>query len=103
MVVQSVSGGTKRATSVNMPLLRLQSSEWKFIMSREIEPVRRSFCRHGSCTFTGVALLVPSGCNTHGLAFPRTMMLELLSQQQVTVSRLVVRGGGNRHRLNNLA
>ena len=45
------SGGTKRATSANMPLLRLQSSEEKFTMPREIEPVRRSFCRHGSCTF----------------------------------------------------
>ena len=22
-------------------------------MSREVEPVRRSFCRRGSCTFTG--------------------------------------------------
>ena len=30
------SGGTKRATSANMPLLRLQSSEGKFTMSREI-------------------------------------------------------------------
>ena len=29
--------------------------EDKFTMSREIEPVRRSFCRHGSCTFTEVA------------------------------------------------
>ena len=29
--------------------------------SREIEPVRRSFRRHGSCTFTEVARLVPSG------------------------------------------
>ena len=45
------SGGTKRATRVNMPLLRLQSSEGKFTMSREIEPVRRSFRRHGSGTF----------------------------------------------------
>ena len=51
-------GGTKRATSVNMPLLRLQSSEGKFAMSREIEPVRRSFCRRGSGTFTEVARLV---------------------------------------------
>ena len=55
------SGGTKRATSVNIPLLRLQSSEGKFTMSCEIEPVCRSFCRHGSCTFTQVARLVPSG------------------------------------------
>ena len=39
------SGGIKRATSVNMLLLRLQSSEGNFTMSREIEPVRRSFCR----------------------------------------------------------
>ena len=28
---------------------------------RQIEPVRRSFRRHGSCTFTDLALLVPSG------------------------------------------
>ena len=56
------SGDTKRATSANLPLLRLQSSERKFIiMSRETEPVRRSFRRHGSCTFTEVARLVPSG------------------------------------------
>ena len=40
------SGSTKRATSGHMPLLRLQSSEGKFTMSCEIEPVRRSFCRH---------------------------------------------------------
>ena len=37
---------------LNVPLLRLQSSEWKFTVSREIEPVRRSFCRRRSCTFT---------------------------------------------------
>ena len=41
--------------------LRLQSSEGKFTMSREIEPVRRSFCKHGSCMFTEVARVVPSG------------------------------------------
>ena len=55
------SGGTKRATSANMPPLRLQSSEGKFTMSREIEPVRRSFRRSGSCTLTEVERLVPSG------------------------------------------
>ena len=48
-----------------MPLLRLQSSEGKFTTSREIEPVRRSFRRHGSCTFTEVARLVPSGNCKH--------------------------------------
>ena len=60
-LTKSGSGGTKRATFVNMPLLRLQSSEGKFTMCREIEPVRRPICRHGSCTFTEVARLVPSG------------------------------------------
>ena len=55
------SGGTKRATSENMPLLRLQSSEGKFTMPREIEPIRRPFCKHRSCTFKEVARLVPSG------------------------------------------
>ena len=35
--------------------------EDKFSMSREIEPVRRSFCRRRSRTFTEVARLVPSG------------------------------------------
>ena len=50
-----------RRLAVNMPLLRLQSSEENFTMSCDIEPVRRSFCRHGSCTFTEVARLVPSG------------------------------------------
>ena len=39
--VRTGSGGTKRATSANMPLLRPQSSEGKFTMSREIEPVSR--------------------------------------------------------------
>ena len=33
---------------------------WKYTMSREIEPVCRSFCRCGSHTFTEVARLVPS-------------------------------------------
>ena len=33
----------------------MQSSEGKFAMSLEIEPVHRSFCRRGSCTFTEVA------------------------------------------------
>ena len=36
---QRNSGGTKRATSTNMPPLRLQSSEGKFTMSLEIETV----------------------------------------------------------------
>ena len=54
------SGGTKCATSVNIQLLRLQSSEGKFTMSREIEPIRRSFSIHRSGTFTEVARLVPS-------------------------------------------
>ena len=49
------------APNVNMPLLRLQSSEGKFAISREIEPARRSFCRRGGRTFTEVARLVPSG------------------------------------------
>ena len=47
----------------NVLRLRLQSSEWKFTTSREIEPVRRSFRRRRSCTFTEVARLVPSGFN----------------------------------------
>ena len=55
------SGGTKCATSGNTPLLRPQSSGGKFTTSLEIEPVCRSFCRHGSRTFTEVARLVPSG------------------------------------------
>ena len=33
----------------------------KFTVSCEIEPVRRSYRRRGSCTFTEVARLVPSG------------------------------------------
>ena len=80
-----LSGGAKRATSAKVPLPRLQSSEGKFAMSREVEPLRRSFCRHDSCTLTTytititittttcyyyyyyytiteVARLVPSGC-----------------------------------------
>ena len=49
--------GTKRATSANVPLLLLRSSEGKLTTSREIEPVRRSFRRRGSGTFTEVARL----------------------------------------------
>ena len=49
-----VPGGTRCATSVNMPLQRLQSSARKFKMSREIEPVCRSFGRRRSCTFTAL-------------------------------------------------
>ena len=60
LTLQCMSGGTKRATCVNVPLLRLQSSEDQFAMSREIEPVRRSFCRRRSCTSTEVARLEPS-------------------------------------------
>ena len=48
----------------HMQLLRLQSSEGKFTMSREIEPGRRSFRRHRSCTFTEVARSVPSRSGT---------------------------------------
>ena len=54
------SGGNKRATSVNMPLLRPQSSEGKFTASRKIESVRRSLRGHRSCTFMEVTRLVPS-------------------------------------------
>ena len=46
------SGGIKRATCVDMPPLRLQSSEQKFTMPREIEPARRSFRRRRSWMFT---------------------------------------------------
>ena len=59
-----ISGGTIRDTSMNTPLLRLQSSEGKFTRSREIEPVRRSFCRRRSCTFTKVTRLAHSGCTS---------------------------------------
>ena len=48
----------QRASSVNMPLLRLQSSEGRFTRSREIEPVRRSFCRRRSCTFAEVVFFL---------------------------------------------
>ena len=50
------SGGTKRATSVN------DVSEGKFTMSGEIEPVRRSCCRQGSCTLYG------NGCRSLSLS-----------------------------------
>ena len=56
-MVPCPSGGTKRATSVNTPLLRPQSSEGKFAMSREIEPAHRSFRRRRSCTFNGSGTL----------------------------------------------
>ena len=51
-------------------LLRLQSSEGKFTMSREIEPVRRSFCRHGGCTFAGVALFRQIEHNSQYIYYP---------------------------------
>ena len=57
----SPEAGFRRATSVNVQLLRLRSSKGKFIMFREIEPVRRSFRRRRSCTFTEVALWLPWG------------------------------------------
>ena len=61
LLVLLLFAGCHRATSVNMTLLRLQNSEEQITMSCDIEPVRRSFCRHGSCTFTEVTRLVPSG------------------------------------------
>ena len=67
--VAQYSGGTERATSVNTSLLRLQSSEGKFTTSREIEPVRRSFRRRRSCTFTEAARLVPSGVFIWGFVY----------------------------------
>ena len=36
-------------------------------MSREIRPVRRSFCRHGSCSFAEVARVVHSGADLERL------------------------------------
>ena len=54
------AGGAKRATSVNVPPLRPQSSEGKFTLSLEIEPVRRFFRGCRSCTFTEVTGLAPS-------------------------------------------
>ena len=80
---QAYPGGTKRATSVNTPLLRLQSSEARKIkttknvcvcraprpektifrrpaMSKNIELVRRSFRRRGSCTLAEAGRLVHS-------------------------------------------
>ena len=38
-----------------------QTCDFRFTTSVEIEPAGWSFCRHGSCTFTEVARLVPSG------------------------------------------
>ena len=55
------SGGTKRAASVYMPLLLLQSSVGNFTTSDGTKPVRRSLRRRRSCSFTEVARLVPSG------------------------------------------
>ena len=51
MVSANMPGGTKHATSLNMPLLRLQSSEGKFTMSREIEPHLRKWRVYRSGTF----------------------------------------------------
>ena len=58
-----ISGGTKRATSINMPRLRLQSSEGKFTTSREFEPVlpqvlpqAQKLHIHGSGTFGAFGL-----------------------------------------------
>ena len=59
------AGGTKHATSANVPLLRPRSSEGKFAAYHEVEPVRRSLRRLGSGTSTEVARLAPSdGINT---------------------------------------
>ena len=40
------------------------SAPAEFTMSREIETLRRSFCRHGSRTFTEMARLAPSGLSS---------------------------------------
>ena len=69
------AGGAKRATSLNMPLLWLQSSEGKFGMSVEIEPVRRSFCRRRSCTFAEVARLVRSARDAARAGGAQTVVL----------------------------
>ena len=84
-----MSGGTKRATSANVPLLGLQSSEGRFPTPREIEPGRRSFCRRGSCTFTEVARLVPSGDGQlpHGPVFAQ-------GRECVEDGRSCLRSGG---------
>ena len=46
MILTMISCGVRRGDS-------------QFMMSREVEPVSRSFCRRRSCTFTEVARLVP--------------------------------------------
>ena len=58
---RSKPGGAKRATSVNSAASAPAELGGESPVSLEIEPVRRSFCRHGSCTFTEVARLVPYG------------------------------------------
>ena len=96
------SATKKRTTSANMPLLRLQSSEGKFTMSREIERTRRPFCRHGSSMFTEVARLVPSGNLTfwvksqdfqhklHNTCMSRTMCSSVKSHPPVSEFHKVV-------------
>ena len=50
-------------------------------LSREIEPVRRSFCRRRSCTFTEVARLVPSRRTPGSCNGGRAHTLEVCSER----------------------
>ena len=72
MITTAPAGIRRHQTcDFRVPLLRLQSSEGKFTMSmsREIEPVRRSFCRrrhvYGSGTFgaVGANSKIRGGCH----------------------------------------
>ena len=67
---RGISGGTKRGTSVNMPLLRLRSSDSKLQVQCLANRARtRVLLQAQSCTFTEVARLVPSGIYIKWLPF----------------------------------
>ena len=87
------------ATSMKVPLLCLQSSEGTFTMSRENKSVRRSFCRHRSCTLTEVARLVPPGNISYALCAPpctqlRRALLEARGRASVVSESRKLSPGG---------
>ena len=79
-----------------MSLLRLQSSEGKLTTSREIQPIRRSVCVHGSCTFTEVARLVPSGGAIGRRCLPNGMIDNMNNTHDVnTIQSSIISNGTN--------
>ena len=90
---EGIPGGTKHATSVDMRLLRLQSSEGKLATSREVEPVRGSLCRRGGRTRTEVARFGAFwGMKTGGAGGGRSAQRQRLLPHKVGTPALALGG-----------